>query len=80
MKYEPADYIATWLIYATNLKENPIPPDSLQCDDWNTALLSEHTVINTKRGLYLSMQAHELFMRVTNTLPPQEYFDKTYCY
>ena len=26
------------------------------------------------------MHAHELFMRVTNTLPPQEYFDKTYYY
>lgn len=26
------------------------------------------------------MYAHELFMLVTNTLPPQEYFDKTYDY
>ena len=42
--------------------------------------LSEHTIINDKRGLFLLMYAHELFMHMTNTLPPQEYFDKTYGY
>lgn len=47
---------------------------------WNKTLLSEHTIIRDKAGLQLRVYAYELYMLKTNTLPPQEYFDKSYTY